>query len=131
MQRLLAQLTNPVIPEAIGAGGTEKGGEVIGLIITRAVSAMFLFAFIMAFFYLITGAIHWITSTGDKTKLEEARNRITHSIIGIIVVAATWAVMTLTGQFVGMDFEKLPIPTISEQSSQSVPGSGGGSNKLK
>ncbi len=112
MQRLLAQLTNPVIPESIGAGGIEKGGEVIGLIITRAVSAMFLFAFIMAFFYLITGAMHWITSAGDKTKLEEARNRITHSIIGIIVVAATWAIMTLTGQFVGMDFEKLPIPTI-------------------
>ncbi len=118
MNKLLAQLTNPVIPPAIGTGGIEKGGGVIGLIITRAVSAMFLFAFIMAFFYLITGAMHWITSAGDKTKLEEARNRITHSIIGIIVVAATWAIMTLTGQFVGMDFEKLPIPTISGPSSQ-------------
>ena len=112
MQKLLAQLTNPVIPPIIGEGAKEQGGIALGLLLTRLISAMFLFAFIMAFFYLITGAMHWITSAGDKTKLEEARNRITHSIIGIIVVAATWAIMTLTGQFVGMDFEKLPIPTI-------------------
>lgn len=116
MTRLLAQLKNPVIPEIIGQGAKEKGGTAVGILLSRTIGGMFLLAFIIAFFYLLTGAIHWITSAGDKTKLEEARNRITHSIIGLVVVAATWAVITLTGQFIGLDFEHLPIPTISNTS---------------
>ncbi|MBI3956090.1 hypothetical protein HY339_02445 [Candidatus Gottesmanbacteria bacterium] len=128
MHRILAQLTNPVIPPIIGEGAIEKGGTAVGLILSRVISGIFLLAFIIAFFYLITGAMYWITSAGDKTKLEEARNRITHSIIGIIVVAATWAIMVLTGQFLGLDFENLPIPTISSPSTGGAPApsSGGG-----
>ncbi|MEK7543626.1 MAG: hypothetical protein AAB557_02065 [Patescibacteria group bacterium] len=112
MNRTLAQLINPVIPEIIGKGPVEKGSVAIGILLTQVFSALFLFAFITAFLYLITGAMHWITSGGDKTKLEEARNRIIHSIVGIIVVASSWAIITLIGQFIGLDLENLPIPTI-------------------
>ncbi len=112
MNRLLAQLTNPVIPEVIGKGPVEKGSIAIGLLLSRVFAGLFLLAFITGFFYLITGAMHWITSGGDKGKLEEARNRIIHSIVGIIVVASSWAIITLIGQFIGLDLENLPIPTI-------------------
>lgn len=112
MNHLLAQLKNPVIPPLIGEGGTEKGSVAIGLLLSRIFSGLFLLAFITAFLYLITGAMHWITSGGDKTKLEEARNRIIHSIVGVIVVASSWAIIALIGQFIGLDLENLPIPTI-------------------
>ncbi len=113
MNRALAQLTNPVIPEIIGKGPVDKGSTAIGLLLSQVFAGLFLLAFITAFFYLITGAIHWITSGGDKTKLEDARNRIIHSIVGIIVVASSWAIISLVGQFIGLDLEKLPIPTIT------------------
>ena len=112
MNTTLAQLTNPVIPKLIGEGWTEKGSIAIGLLLSRIFSGLFLLAFITAFLYLITGAMHWITSGGDKTKLEEARNRIIHAIVGIVVVASSWAIIALVGQFIGMDLENLPIPTI-------------------
>ncbi len=112
MEHLLAQLKNPVIPKIIGEGAKEKGSVALGLLLSQVFSGLFLLAFIIAFFYLITGAMHWITSGGDKTKLEEARNRIIHSIVGIVVVASSFAIISLVGQFIGLDLENLPIPTI-------------------
>ena len=70
---------------------------------------------ILALIYLLTGAMYWITSTGDKDKLESARNRIIHSLIGLMVVASAWAVMILVSQFLGIDFQAIPIPSIVPQ----------------
>ena len=112
MNQVLAQIKNPGIPRLIGEGGTEQGSVALGILLSRIFSALFLLAFITAFLYLITGAMHWITSGGDKTKLEEARNRIIHSIVGIVVVASSFAIISLVGQFIGLDLENLPIPTI-------------------
>lgn len=114
MERSLAQLTNPVIPKLIGEGPVEKGSTAIGMLLSQVFAGLFLLAFITAFFYLITGAMHWITSGGDKTKLEEARNRIVHSVVGIIVVASSWAIISLVGQFIGLDLEHLPVPTLGK-----------------
>ncbi len=114
MVSLLAQLRNPVLPKEIGGGNppTAVGGDATGLLVTRVMEGMFIFAFLIALIYLITGAIHWITSGGDKVGLEHARNKIIHAIVGLIVVASVFAVMTLVGQFLGLKFDKLPIPTI-------------------
>ena len=51
---------------------------------------------------IIMGAIQWITSGGDKAKTEEARNRITSAIIGLIVLAATIALFSLVADFLGI-----------------------------
>ncbi len=69
---------------------------------------------IAAFLYLILGGIQWITSGGDKSGMEAARNKITSAIVGLIIVAAAWAIMMLVGQFVGVNFlnKDLTIPTI-------------------
>ena len=120
--KLLAQLRNPVLPDLLGGGeniGPETyntGGTAAGKLIGSLVGAIFIFSFLMAFIYLLLGAFNWITSGGDKAKLESARDMITQAIVGIIIVAAAWAIMKLVGQFVGIDLGtdsiKLPIPTI-------------------
>lgn len=108
----LAQLTNPVLPVSIGAGSYTKGGTAFGMLISNIIGLLFIIAFILAFLYLLVGGISWITAGGDKTKLEQARDKITNAIIGLIVVAAAWAVMLLVGQFVGINVQQIRIPTI-------------------
>lgn len=112
---LLAQLRNPVLPDKIG-GGTNPdyttGGTAIGGFISSIIGGMMAIGFILTLLYLLTGAFHWITSGGDKANLENARNKITHAIVGLIILASVWAVMILVGQFIGLDFTKLPIPSI-------------------
>ncbi|KKU83623.1 hypothetical protein A2973_02705 [Candidatus Gottesmanbacteria bacterium RIFCSPLOWO2_01_FULL_49_10] len=112
MPNQLAQIINPVLPDTIGKGGIEKGGTATGLIIGNLIGGMIIFAFILAIFYFITGAFHWITSGGDKAKLETARDKIIQSMVGLIILASVWAVTTLLGQFLGIRFPEMQIPTI-------------------
>lgn len=112
MEQHLAQLINPVLPETIGRGGTEKGGGAVGLLLGNVIGGMFIFGFVIAMIYLMTGAFHWITSGGDKASLENARNKIIHAIVGLIVLASVWAITTLVGQFLGISFPNLTIPSI-------------------
>lgn len=111
----LAQLTNPVLPANLGGGTnptTAQGGVVIGSLISSLIGGFFIAAFILAFMYLLIGGVSWITSGGDKVKLEQARDKITNAIIGLIIVAAAWAVMTLVGQFLGLDLQNITLPKI-------------------
>lgn len=87
----------------------------IGNVISAVVGILLLISAIAAFLYLILGGLQWITSGGDKAGMEAARNKITAAIVGLIIVAASWAIMLLIGQFVGVDFlnKDLRIPTIA------------------
>ncbi len=115
MHKTLAQLRNPVLPEKIGGGAApdyQKGGAGLGGLITGLLGALLIAGFLLAFITFILGAIDWITSAGDKTKLESARNRITSALVGLVVVGASWAIMTVIAQFFNLDLEHLPIPAI-------------------
>ena len=54
---------------------------------------------LLVFMYLIWGGIDWITSGGDKGKTEGARNKITAAVIGLIVLAAAYAILTIAVGF--------------------------------
>lgn len=112
MYRLLAQITNPALPEKLGNAGSTAGGTVIGGIITGLIGVIFILAFILSLFQVITGGIQWATSGDDKNTLEASRNKITHGLVGLIIVASTWALFELVGKFFGLDIEKLSIPTV-------------------
>jgi len=60
----------------------------IGHLISALVGVLLILSALIAFFYLIMGGISWITSGGDKAAMETARNKITHAIVGLIIVGA-------------------------------------------
>ena len=64
-------------------------------LITNIINLVFVVAAVLTLVYLVWGAIQWITSGGDKGKVEEARNKITAAVIGLLILAATWAIFQL------------------------------------
>lgn len=86
----------------------------IGSLISGAVAWLLLIAFILAFFYLILGGIAWLTSGGDKAGVEAARNKIIAAIVGLIIVASSWALFQLVGDALGINFlrEGVPVPPL-------------------
>jgi hypothetical protein len=58
-------------------------------------------AALLVFAYLILGGFQWITSGGEKAKTEAARNKITSAIIGLVILAASYAILTLVLNFLG------------------------------
>ena len=87
----------------------------IAMLVSSVANILLIIAAIAAFLFLILGGLQWITSGGDKSGMEQARNKITHAIVGLIIVAAAYAIMLLVSNFLGLSiFEKggisLPKP---------------------
>lgn len=84
-----------------------------GKLISAAVGTLMIIAALLAFFWLILGGIQWITAGGDKAGMEAARNKITHAIVGLIIVGAAWAIMLLVQNFLGINIigGNLAFPT--------------------
>lgn len=73
----------------------------ITILITSLLSVAIALVALLVFFYLIWGGIDWITSGGDKSKTEQARGKIMAAIIGLIIVAASYAIIQLLVRFLG------------------------------
>lgn len=69
--------------------------------INALLSFVMIIAALLVFYFLIIGAINWITSGGDKGKVETARNKIVTAVIGIIIVASSYALLLLVLNFLG------------------------------
>ena len=74
----------------------------LGAIISGVLGFVMAIAALLVFLYLILGGIQWITSGGDKGKTEEARNKITGAVIGLIILAAAYAVLQIMLHFLGL-----------------------------
>lgn len=85
-------------------------GDIVSALITFA----FILAVIIALAYLIYGGIKWITSGGDKSKVESARSHIVAAIIGLVIVLLVYFILTIViGIFIpGFDLNKLELPSI-------------------
>ncbi len=70
-------------------------------LIINAINIAFIIAILLSFFYLIWAGFDWITSGGDKGKIDSARQKIINVIIGLVVVAASYALLTLALQLLG------------------------------
>lgn len=100
-------LGNVLKPSNIG--GNLKYNDLV----SKIIDVVFIVAAAMTFFYLIFGAISWITSGGDKGKVEAARNKITAAVIGLLILAATWGAFTLIVQlFFGTDINNIQLPSL-------------------
>ncbi|MEK7165417.1 MAG: hypothetical protein AAB874_01240, partial [Patescibacteria group bacterium] len=95
------------------AVGTGDGAKIVSNIISALIGLFLVIGFVMALFHFMFGAIRWITASGDKTALQNAQERMTQAMIGLIILAAVWAIMLLVGKFVGLDFPNFILPTIT------------------
>lgn len=119
MKKQLRQIIPSLIPTVFAASLNVPQPEQaritdIGLLISSAINIVIIVAGILVFAFLVWGGIQWMTSGGDKTKTEEARNRITAALVGLAIVAASWALTKLISYFFGVGdvFEgNVDIPT--------------------
>lgn len=92
----------------INLGGAAKTAELTGSETTSAqyfssvLSGIMVVGALIVFFYLIWGGIEWITAGGDQSKIQKARDKITQSIIGLIVLSSTVALFMVVQDFVGI-----------------------------
>lgn len=86
----------------------------IGKLINGLLTFVMVLAVLLVFLYLIMGGIEWITSGGDKQKTETARNKITAAVVGLVVLASSYAILLIVLNFLNFDDLTQVINSIGE-----------------
>lgn len=94
----------PAIQPFVNKDATGSGG--ISSLLSNLITLFYGTAAVVLIFMLLWGAFDWMTSEGNKEKLESARNKIINAIIGILLFAVAFAVIQVIGQLTGFTFFK-------------------------
>ncbi|HUS60257.1 MAG TPA: hypothetical protein VMX76_02630 [Nevskiaceae bacterium] len=82
-------------------------------VVATIIKLILIVAAIIAFVFLVFGGIKWITSGGDKEGTQAAQKTLTAALIGLLIVFAAWAIMTLLNTFFNIDIlGNLEVPSI-------------------
>lgn len=89
------------------------GADDFGKIVGNVVVILLIIAVVVALFYLVFGGIKWITSGGDKAKVESARNHIIAAIIGLVVAFLAYFILSVILSFFGLSTNNIKLPKIT------------------
>ena len=67
-------------------------------ILTFAIRGFFVVAGLLAIIFLLTGALSWITSGGNKENVDKARDKITNAVLGVIIIIGVLAIIVTLEQ---------------------------------
>jgi len=82
-----------------GVEAPDSGIKDIPAAISNGINIVLIIAGIIVFVYLVWAGLQWMTSGGDKGKVEEARSRITAALVGLAIVAAAYALSVVINNF--------------------------------
>jgi hypothetical protein len=83
--------------------GSFTSGEANGFLRDGIITAMVLGS-LLALGFLIWGGISWITSGGDKTKIQAARNKLLYAIVGLVIIFLSVFIISIVGNIFGLNF---------------------------
>ncbi len=93
--------------DAFSKGSAQANGDKaisnLELFISNTIGFMTTLAGLFFIIYFFMGAFHWITSGGDKSKTEKAREQITQGVLGLVIIIAAYAIIGLVGSVIGLD----------------------------
>lgn len=82
--------------------GQQKGLET-ALFIRNVLNSFWLVAGLAAFIFMMMGGFKYITASGDVKATQEASKQITGAIFGLVLIIASYAVVRLIGNILGVD----------------------------
>jgi len=102
------KITNPVLP-----GLTKMTGIFfLGNFLRTGIQLVLIAGSVIFFFILISGGIKWLSSSGDKVKLESAQKQISSGLVGLAILLSSFAVIKLIEALFGIDLLNITLPTL-------------------
>ena len=107
----VAAFTNPVLSENLG-GNAEEAAEGTTFVnyFVNIWQAFITVGAVIVLVYFLWGAIEWITAGGDSSKITKARDRITQSLIGLLILVGSFVIIGfISNLFFGDEFSILNL----------------------
>ena len=80
------------------------GARGIGTFFSNLIALIYIIAAIVLIFMILWGAFDWMTSEGDKEKLQGAQKKLINAFIGILLFAVAFGIIRVLGIFTGFTF---------------------------
>lgn len=109
MEILSQVINNPVIS---GPSTSMSSEQFFGKLFAAVISLMFVIGAVIFMFMLVSGGIKWISSGGDKVKLQNAQSTIVHAIVGLVVLLGLYGLVDFLEGFVGFKFTYFDISSL-------------------
>ncbi|KKS93150.1 MAG: hypothetical protein UW68_C0021G0023 [Candidatus Collierbacteria bacterium GW2011_GWB1_44_6] len=90
MQQLLAQ--NEIVNKALSPNIPQTPGGGLAFYIATLWQTVITVGGIAFIIYLIWGGVEYMTSGGDKARIDDASKKISSSVIGIAILVASYAI---------------------------------------
>src|SRR4051794_17721618 len=74
----------------------------VNTVLQNSVGIFIGLAVIVTIIMIIWSGIQWITSAGDKQRIDAAKTRITITIIGLIIIFSAFFIISVVGKFFGV-----------------------------
>ena len=94
---------------ALPSGFPSEVGQT-GSFITVIVRFFIIIGGLFTLWQFLSGGLTYITSGGDKAKVQEAGNKITMSIIGLVIMAASFIIIAIVSKLLFGDFTAILMP---------------------
>ena len=79
----------------------------------KVIEILLILAIVIALVFLVLGGIRWISSGGDKGKIDSARGTITAAIIGLVIALLAYFIVNTVFYFTtGGNLGNLAVPTL-------------------
>lgn len=85
------------------AEGSVFAGKTIGVIVESAIPYIFTIAGMLFFIYLIAGGFSYMTSAGDPKATKAAQTKISHALIGLMIVLLSFLIVQIFGRVLGIN----------------------------
>lgn len=100
--------TNPIIGSVTMPTSTITSVSQVGPFLSVVVRLLVVIAGIWALVQFLLGGLGYITAGGDSKKTQEAYQKITYSIIGLVVIAVSFIIVTILSKLLfGAGFDIL------------------------
>jgi len=97
---VLAEVNNPIFKDS-GKNIKDPIGFINNFI--QGLFTLFMLVGVLYFaWHFIMGAYHYMSTEGDKTKLETAKQELTHAFMGLIILFSVFALLKLIGFIFGI-----------------------------
>lgn len=82
----------------------------VWIAIQNVINALTALAGVVALFLIVYSGIKFITSGGDKEKLESAKKTLTFAIIGLVFIMFSFVILKIISDLTGISYTTLITP---------------------
>lgn len=109
MSNIFQEIPNPLDRFPNSYGSVEEG---LPAFLSNIFKTLAIAGGLFALFNIITAGIEFISSQGDPKSVEAAQNKIFMSLIGLVIIAASFSLAAITGKLLFGSYSAIISPVL-------------------